>query len=76
MNTHLDLAVAALVAITDPQKSSMRMRDPNCVRFIASDALDKLGISAGVRWMSHTKVSGDMAAELDRRREDEGRGPA
>jgi hypothetical protein len=54
----LEIAIAALEAVTDPKQSSMRIRDPNCVRFIASDALDrinKLGLDVGgLRWTTHT----------------------
>jgi hypothetical protein len=67
MKTPLGEAVAALEAITDPKLSSMRRRDPNCVRYIASDALDRLhelGVTCGgVKWERYLKASGDTGAE-------------
>lgn len=67
MKTPLGEAVAALEAITDPKQTSMRRRDPNCVRYIASEALDRLheqGVTCGgVRWERFTRASGDTDAE-------------
>lgn len=38
----LDMALGALADITRPEETSMRYRDANCVRYVASDVLDQL----------------------------------
>jgi hypothetical protein len=71
MTAHtLAVAIRALEAISDPAKSSMRKRDPNCVRYIASDALGELeqhrdlrGRLGGIRWDRHDTVGGNIAGE-------------
>lgn len=50
----LGVAIAALERISDPAQTSMRRRDPNCVRYVASDTLtqlEELGhTTRGLRW--------------------------
>lgn len=67
----LQIAITALERISDPDHSSMRMRDPNCVRYIASDILDildKKGYQThGVRWVRFDTVGGNIAGEATAR---------
>lgn len=67
----LQIAITALERISDPDHSSMRKRDPNCVRYIASDildVLDKKGYQTrGVRWVRFDTVGGNIAGEATAR---------
>lgn len=68
----LSVAIRALEAISDDRQTSLRHRDPNCTRYVASDALDEIERKtgrtlAGVRWNRGTKVSGDVYPESERR---------
>ena len=67
MSTPLEIAVDALERISDPGQTSLRHRDRNCARYVASDALDALaaaGVSVGgTRWGRGTNVAGDVYPE-------------
>lgn len=67
----LQIAITALERISDPDHSSMRIRDPNCVRYIASDildVLDKKGYQTrGVRWERFDTAGGNIAGEATAR---------
>lgn len=64
----LEIALSALEDITDPARSSMRKRDSNCVRYVASDALSLVARETGVpvggiHWERYEKRSGDIGGE-------------
>ncbi len=75
MSTEDDLRVAleALARISDPAESSLRFRDANCVRYVASNALallERRGRRSPFSWVRYrvfTRVSGDQAADVERR---------
>jgi hypothetical protein len=58
----IEIAMRALAEITEPGATSLRMRDPNCARYVASEAIAKLearGIRSPRSWSRWSPVALD-----------------